>query len=384
MLLFSKALSLLTHPYYLPIVSGSDAVYVLAASLERFPEAIILRDAKGRIFFLNRKAEEIFLISRDAVAGKMLNELAGSETSRLQHALALPTPLGADTRFTLAEGEHMRAFTAWETLIPLKKRGGISLRGFRETTREEELSRLKTQFLSIAAHQMRNPVATLQWVVQMFLAGEIGPVTDAQREMLQRTRETLNRMENLISDLLDVTRMQEGRFNYDFQTETSFPSFVKTVAEGFQGRATVKGLQLKFQEPTESFPPLLIDKSRLALALENVIANALAYTIRGEVTVCIRRSIDQVAVVVSDTGIGIPAEEHAKLFSKFFRASNTAQHGIDGTGLGLFLVRNIMHRHGGNATIESKEGKGTIVTLLLPIDPSRVPVGDMPIDEVVV
>lgn len=374
----------LTRPYFLPLASGGTEGRLLALALERLPEAVVLRDERQRIVFINAAAETLFGIRDEEVSGRMFEDLRTPETSRLRASLAFALEPHEEKRFVLFAQNRQLVFLVSEMAFPLWKNKRVFMRLWRDTTREEELSRLKTQFLSVAAHQLRNPIATLQWVMQIFLAGEIGPITDTQREMFQRATQTLVRMEVLISDLLDVTRMQEGRFQYDFKAEPELAAFVQRIVEEFRGRAQAKGIALSFQVPHTALPPMLIDTNRLRLAIENGLANALSYTPHGEITLLLERRGEYVVIVISDTGIGIPEAEQTKIFSKFFRASNAAQLGIDGTGLGLFIMRSIMRRHGGDAAIASQEGKGTTVTLTLPVDPSKVPSGDVPLEEVIV
>lgn len=353
----------------------------LVAALFLHPDAIILRDKDRKIVFLNQRAEELFRLKGSTVIGKASNELHASDAGRLRAALTLDLASGQDaSRFSLPDGTRTRAFHVADVMLE----GGVSMRVLRETTREEEISRLKTQFMSVAAHQLRTPVATLQWVAHMFLTGEVGPVTDAQRELLERSIQTIDRMNRLITDLLDVTRIEEGRLGYQFKSEPAFAVLVERIAEGLRGRAETKGLFLTIEKPETPLPPLLIDENRFSLALENVIANAITYTFHGGVTVRVERRKDMIAVIVADTGIGVPEHDRDKLFGKFFRAQNVIQMGIEGTGLGLFIVRSILRRHGGDISIASTEEKGTTVTLTLPLDPKKVPDGNIPLEEVTV
>jgi two-component system sensor histidine kinase VicK len=346
----------------------------LRAILEEFPAAMILRDEDGKILFLNKRAEELFSVRRaDVLAQTMLAKDLETLPPNLRKALELTIPEGKSVKVVLSDDEGERTYVATETPIMLE--GGLraALRIFRETSYDERTSELKTRFLSIAAHQLRVPISGIKWVLDMFVKGEVGPLTDEQRDLLVRAQETAERMIRLINDLLDVTRIEEGRFGYRFSKEPKFGEFLREVADRFRDRAIAKGITLELNLPHEPLPPLLIDETRLSLALENIIANAINYTPRGTVRIIVERRNDDVAIIVRDTGIGIPKGELEKLFTKFYRATNVQKLGYEGTGLGLFIARSIIRRHGGDITIDSTEGKGTTVTMTIPIDPQRIP-----------
>lgn len=355
----------------------------LVEAFDRFPEAFILRDGEGKIRFVNRKTEDVFRVRRSEIVGYTAMDLTEREHLWFRSALQFVPERNA-ARFVLPEGERTHAFVVSDVAIVGKRGEALYLRVLRETTREDELSRLKTQFISAAAHQIRTPISGIHWVVSMFLAGEVGPLTPAQRDLLARTAQTIDRLNRLINDLLDVTRIEEGRFEYAFKTEMNFSGFLEQNVENLRPKAVAKGIALVFRKPDQPLPPLQIDEGKLSLAIENIVGNAIAYTMRGGVEVSVERRDDVVDVVVRDTGIGIPTREQPNLFTKFFRGSNAMELGAEGTGLGLFIVQHIVRRHGGVIAIASEEGKGTTITMTLPIDPKRIPHGAVPLEDVMI
>lgn len=363
--------------------AGHAATDDLIEAFDRLPEAILLRDDSGAVRFLNRKAEDVFRVRRSEVLGRTAADLAEREHLWFRTGLQFIPSVSA-ARFVIPEGDRTHAFIVSDVEISGKRGRKLHLRLFRETTREDELSRLKTQFMSAAAHQLRTPLSGIHWVTHMFLSGEVGSLTAAQRDLLARTAQTIGRLNRLIDDLLDVTRIEEGRFDYTFKAEPDVTGFVARIVDELQGKAAAKGITLSFRKPDRALPPLQIDESRLSLAIENLVGNAIAYTVHGEVEVSLQRRDDTVDITVHDTGIGIPAREQTKLFTKFFRGSNAVELGTEGTGLGLFIVRHIVQRHGGSIAVASEEGKGTTVTLNLPVDPSRIPQGAVPIEDIMI
>lgn len=363
---------------------GEGAAVQLAAAFEEFPEALVLKNIKGQLIFLNREAEEIFKVRRNDILGKTAAALRARGQATLRSALMVEIPENGETRFVLPFDSHTRAFAVSE--ISLRGDGGdaSALRVFRETTREEELSRLKTQFMSITAHQLRTPISGLKWVIEMLLSGEVGTLTESQRELLSRAADTAERMIRLIGDLLDVTRIEEGRFGYHFRIEADIAGLVARVVEDLRARAQTKGIALVFVKPREALPSVKIDVERFGIAVENIVENAITYTMQGSVTVGAELRGDMIAVTVRDTGIGIPKDAQEKISTKFFRAENVVRLGIGGTGLGLFIVHHVMKRHGGDMAVVSEEGKGTTITLTLPADPARVPEGEVSAEDAVV
>jgi len=363
---------------------GAGTSVQLAAAFEEFPEALVLKNIKGQLIFLNREAEEIFKVARNDVLGKSAAALRSRSQATLRSALMIEIPENGETRFVLPFDSRTRAFAVSE--ISLRGNGAdiSALRVFRETTREEELSRLKSQFMSITAHQLRTPISGLKWVIEMLLSGEVGKLTESQRELLVRAADTSERMIRLIGDLLDVTRIEEGRFGYHFRIEADIAALVARVVEDLRARAQAKGISLVFMKPRSALPSVKIDVERFGIAVENIVENAITYTMQGSVTVNVELRGDMIAITVRDTGIGIPKDAQEKISTKFFRAENVVRLGIGGTGLGLFIVEHVMKRHGGDMTVVSEEGKGTTITLTLPVDPARVPEGEVSAEDAVV
>lgn len=359
---------------------------IFTKALEGLPDAILLWSRERGVTFMNKRAEELFRISRDMVLDRPIEQLISHETARLRSALMLEVSEDDTeiTHFIVPEGERERSFIVSRVTMSLRKGYGSEMRIFRESTHQEAVSKLKSKFMSVAAHQLRTPIAGLKWVIQMLLNGEAGPITDMQRDFLGRAAQTAERMIGLISDLLDVSRIEEGRFEYSFEVQTDFVELVEDIVNPFMGQAKDKGIELHFERPKESIPPLLIDVSRLTIAIENIVQNAFKYTLHGTVHISMKREGENIALIVKDTGVGIPKDEQGKLFAKFYRGRNVMEKGIEGTGLGLFITKAILARHGGDITVTSDEGKGTTFIMTLPIDPARVPSGDVPIEEAVV
>jgi len=239
--------------------------------------------------------------------------------------------------------------------------------------REAAIGKMKSEFISIAAHQLRTPLSAIKWTFRMILDRDVGDITPEQREFLEKGYASNERMIRLVSDLLDVSRIEEGRFGYQFR-KIDLGELIKQVVDEFTLLAQERGLEVQLQLPERGTPPLIADPDRLRLAISNLFANAINYTLPGgKVTISVTLRKDAVAVSVADTGVGIPKAQVENLFTKFFRADNVIRMQTEGSGLGLFIVRNIVRRHGGDITVESEEGKGSTFTFALPLEAAQIP-----------
>lgn len=237
--------------------------------------------------------------------------------------------------------------------------------------RDQEVSRMKSEFLSIAAHQLRTPLSALKWVLNLSLEGDLGKLKKEQRELLEKGYSANERMIALVNDLLDVVRIEEGRFDYKLE-KGAVAEIVEDVVKEIKVIAEQKGVQLSFHKPSRKLPKVVLDPVKYRLAVANVIDNAVQYTrASGRVDIEFMYKGNEILVSVKDTGIGIAPRQLSRLFTKFFRADNAVRMETAGSGLGLFIAKNIIEKHGGKIWIESVEGKGTTVYFTVPVAERR-------------
>jgi signal transduction histidine kinase len=229
------------------------------------------------------------------------------------------------------------------------------------------IEKLKTEFVSVAAHQLRTPLSAIKWTLRMILDGEVGEITDEQREFLEKTYEANERMILLINDLLNVAKIEEGRYFYRAYL-TDLEPIVKSMVDYYQEEAKRKSITLKLVKMSDYFPRVMIDPEKIKLAIQNLLDNALHYTQKGgSVTVTLIHGDKDVLCAIKDSGVGIPKSQQSRVFTKFFRAENVIRMQTEGSGLGLFITKNIIEAHNGKIWFESEEGKGTTFYFSLPI-----------------
>jgi len=234
----------------------------------------------------------------------------------------------------------------------------------REVAKLEEEKNRFLRFISIAAHDLKAPLTAIQGFLWIMLGGYSGPLNDKQRNMLERSTRRITELLNLISDLLDIPRIETGQIVIEMK-EISLREAIKHSLADLRNSAKEKGLKLEVEVP-QSLPKIRGSSTRLQQAITNLVSNAINYTHEGGVTVRVTERDKDVQVEVIDTGIGIPPEDLPRVFEDFFRASNV---GAKGTGLGLAITRRIIEAHGGTISAESpcaESNKGSKFICFLP------------------
>ncbi len=338
------------------------------AIFQNFPEALLFFDRDNLLSSINPKAQELFGITPEKVIGKNIKEF--KKISSLSPLIEI---LGEEIKGVYRKELKLKENLVLEiSAIPVflgeEKIGTLVI--LRDITREKIVERLKTEFVSIAAHQLRTPLSAIKWTLRMILDGDLGRVPKEQRGFLEKTYQSNERMIHLINDLLNVTRIEEGRFLYNIKKQDITKEAEKVITP-LKEVAQRKGLNFKFQKPKTKIPELAVDSEKISLVFQNLVDNAIHYTNPGgkvKVSIEYLKDKKEILVSVQDTGIGIPKDQQNRVFSRFFRAANAIRAETEGTGLGLFIAKNIIEAHGGKIWFESEEGKGTTFYFTLPLE----------------
>jgi len=234
-----------------------------------------------------------------------------------------------------------------------------------EKARFYEEDQLKSEFVSIASHELLTPTSAIEGYLSMILEEDMGKIDKKARGYLEKVYASSKRLANLVKDLLNVSRIEGGRIiiqsvNFDIS------KMIQDVVSEMMPKAKEKNLQLLAEGIDRTLPQIWADPDRVHQALVNLIGNAIKYTDKGSVRVRTDYSLSVVRVSVIDTGVGIPKEELAHLFEKFYRASNADANGAQGTGLGLYITKNIIELMGGIIQVDSEMGRGSVFSFSLP------------------
>jgi len=230
----------------------------------------------------------------------------------------------------------------------------------------EENARMKTDFISTAAHQLRTPLTGIRWALEALLQEDLTP---EQKELIASATEKSHDLVNTVGTLLDISSIESGKYKYTFANMDMQKFLVKEVAD-FQYMADERKNILQFIQSDKHFPDVRADEKRIKWVLDNLIENAIRYTPAGGIVKVSMGAIgtDKIAVYVSDTGIGIPASNRANIFERFYRSDNAIAKENKGNGLGLYIARTIAKDHGGDLNFsENTKGVGTVFTLSLPV-----------------
>ena len=227
------------------------------------------------------------------------------------------------------------------------------------------LDEAKDEFISMASHQLRTPLTTIKGYLSMILDGDVGVVKKNQKEMIQHAFDSSQRMVYIIADLLNVSRMQTGKFAIE-NTPTNLAEVIVGEIEQLKNQAHGKKIELIYKKP-DKFPVLNLDENKVRQVVMNFLDNALHYTPNGgKIEVTLSSTDDSISYTVSDTGVGVPKDAQHNLFTKFYRADNARKMRPDGTGLGLFMAKKVVVAQGGAIIFKSTEGKGSTFGFTFP------------------
>ena len=340
------------------------------AIISNFTDGLLVFNRENKVSLISPQAKNFLGVEEKEIMGKHISKLGDVSDLRL-----LVNIVGEDMKtifreeITLKGGNLVLEVTTAPFFQGKDRLGTLVI--LHNITREKLIERMKTEFVSLSAHQLRTPLAAIKWTLKLFLEGDLGQLTKEQKEFLEKTYKSNERMISLINDLLNVTRIEEGRYVYQSLFH-DIGEVTKSVIDLFKEEVKQKNIKIEFKEPTD-LPKILMDQEKIKLVIENFIDNAIKYTFPGgKVTVSINRGTNEIEVRVQDTGVGIPREQQSRVFSRFFRGSNVVRLDTEGSGLGLFLAKNIVEAHGGKIGFESESGKGSTFFFTIPLKTTRI------------
>lgn len=345
------------------------------ALFDSIGDGAIATDEFGRITRVNAVAAKILGYKRQELIGawfpKKITMVDADDSAvnlidrPITKAFLAGRPISQKTYYRRKNGQVVPvAMTVSPILVGDKPVGAIEV--FRDISFEEEVDRIKSEFISLASHQLRTPLSAIKTYSHMLIEGYMGEVSVSQQKALQTIVGASNRMNELISMLLNITRMESGAVATTMHL-MQVDELVNEVKKDLEHLATSKKVHVTSRMGSGYSKTIRSDRMILKEVLANLVSNGIKYTPEGgSVTISVLPHADEIVLRVSDTGWGIPKYSQDQIFSKFFRAENVVKRETTGTGLGLYLVKGLVDALGGKIWFKSAEGKGTDFFLSLP------------------
>lgn len=250
---------------------------------------------------------------------------------------------------------------------------------FRDVTKERNIDKAKTEFVSLASHQLRTPLSAIRWYLEDLGSQEIGKLNKQQKDYVESGIASTKRLIAIVNGLLNVSRLEMGRLTID-PKPINLVDLVKSVVSEHQALAKERKVNLKIDEIDKDIPKINLDQMLMRQVVANFVSNAIKYTKpkTGKPVIVVKINVDRdiVKVLVCDNGEEIPQKDQERLFLKFFRATSAVSSETDGTGLGLYIAKMIVESSGGQIVFESTNKKGTIFGFSMPLSGSKAHKGE--------
>lgn len=347
------------------------------AMLASIGDGLVAVDNQGKVMIMNRTAEKMLGWRIEDLVGKVLTDLPLSdEEGNMIPFNKRPTTIAlASGKITKVSYYFIRkdktmfpmAITATPIKLSGKTIGLIEL--LRDVTHELEIDKAKSEFVSLASHQLRTPLGIIKWYLEALGQEDyIKKSPGVIRKYFDEVHKSNERILSLVRDLLSVSRIEQGRVKDD-PRPTNLIRAIEEIVEQMRVVANKKDIILTLNIKDRNIPRINIDVLRLHEVIENLINNAIEYTVsEGAVHVIVNKVDNTLLISVKDTGIGISESDQKKLFTKFFRGENAIGYNSEGSGLGLYVVKSYIEGWGGKITAESVKGRGSTFTISLPMD----------------
>lgn len=330
--------------------------------VENMAEGLVVHNLKGKILTLNAVAERFLGMKMSDIRRKTSDELKNYSDWFKVLFQDLKEGETFDYSFSDKNGQD---FDYQIIKITLNKERGEILKIIRDVSRSKYLDRMKTEYVTIMSHKFLTPLTNIKWSADFLLS----ETSDAKRkeENLKNILNNTDRLVKLTSYLLNIAEIEEGLFGYNFE-KLDMNSVIEEVIQNYSDESRQKEVKIIYRKPKGGHFLVRGDKSRLSVAVSNYLDNALKYNLKGgEVEISLEENGNELKVSVNDNGIGISPESVQSLFSKFFRDERARSVHTEGSGIGLFIVKNIVERHGGKVGYSADDGKGSTFFLTLPL-----------------
>ena len=367
--------------------------------VERSPDGIITLDLGGMVTSCNIAAATQVGFSKNELIDKTYTEIGLFENKDIPRYQAMFTSTLQDEAVEPLEINLIRkdgsSFFAEIRINPLKENGrtiGVQaitrdITGQKQAEKElkkskrkielqniklKKLDELKSSFLNVASHELRTPVTPIKGYLQMLLNEKIGSITEEQKKILKIIQRNTNRLDHLIQDILDISRLESDTMRF-IPEKTDVKTMVEETVETMQSSADVKNIKINL-ELKDDIPELTIDKERIKQVIINLLNNAIKFSPdNSSINVKARREKDDILFEIQDFGRGVPEDKQIKIFETFYQVDSKGDRKFGGVGLGLSISKGIIQAHSGDIWVESTLDTGSTFRFTLPLEP----VGDI-------
>jgi len=353
----------------------------LDAVISGVVDGVVALDAQKNIIVFNAAMERITGWREAEVLGKpvdailQLTDADGNRYFSDTYCSPIPSPTeeAPDTTekqlLTLVtKGQNQRIVNLLASIIHNTAEPDTTyIIALHDMTKEHQAETMKIDIVSMAAHELRTPLTAITGYMSVILNEFSERLGEEENKFLQRVQISAQQLASLVDNLLNVTRLEQGRLTLQLQS-IDWLELIRTIVDEFRFQAGEKQITVHFEEPQEQFPPIQADKLRMSEVLMNLISNAIKYTdFGGNVYVSVEQTEDAVITHVRDTGVGIPPKNVKQLFTKFYRIDNRLSTQNKGTGLGLFITRTVIEMHNGTIWVNSEVDKGSTFSFSIPL-----------------
>lgn len=338
--------------------------------IDNLVDGIIMLDDTAKVMLMNPYAQRILHLRSNEYYNRqlVLEDFPPALHDLVNFIQAASNEASYHSREILIDEEDEHIVLQVTSLRVINQRGksiGVLLI-LHNITREKDLDRMKSDFISVAAHQLRTPLSTLKWLFKILLDGTTGAMTPKQNDLLEKGYARNNEVIDIVNNLLDVSEIEDGRVPYKF-VNNDMVAILQSIVESMHDPAERKDVKLEVDIP-KNLPTIKVDRQKFKIAIQNLVDNAIKYSHRhGVVKVAVRLDPENLIITVKDTGIGMAEDTQERLFTKFYRGREASIQDPTGSGLGLYIVKNIIEKHGGTITFESVLGHGTTFIVSIPL-----------------
>jgi len=354
---------------------------LLADDLEKFQMAvenasdhIVITDPDGICIYANKAVETITGYSKKEIIQKKIGtkDNWGGQMEKSIYEKMWDT-IKVKKKSFKGDFDNIRKggekYVARSSISPVLNSDGevIFLLGIeRDITKEKEIDKAKTEFVSLASHQLRTPLSTINWYAEMLMDGDVGKITKDQNNCVKEIYAGSQRMVALVNSLLNVSRLELGTFTIEPE-KASITKIADGAINEIRHKIVAKKQKLS-KKYDKGIPKMMLDKKLMHIIFQNLLSNAIKYTPKkGELDLKILKKGRKILIEMTDTGMGIPKKEQMHVFKKLFRANNVRKADVKGTGLGLYIIKQIVSHSGGKIRFKSRVNKGTVFSIELPI-----------------